>query len=113
MPKVIGFNTGRLYQADGQRISVTLSKDNQRVLFNDHSRGISGALKLAFRSPPASYYAYYTHIFRILADGYVPRDYEVEDLAHSVMRHYDRGRYAYDPEADSVKADDWGSPLKI
>lgn len=43
--KTICFNTGRLYQADGQRITATLHDDGV-VTFQDHSRGLGGGFRL-------------------------------------------------------------------
>lgn len=87
---VRGFNTGRLYQADGQRISwqVVDKRDNgdgeivRDVLFNDHSRGISGVLTV-----------------RTWNNVY-PRPVDHSD----VLREYDAGRYRYDARADKVRA---------
>ena len=41
-----GFNTGRLYQEDGQRIEVHV--EDLDVYFYDHSRGITGKLKIGW-----------------------------------------------------------------
>lgn len=43
--KTLHFNTGRKYQADGQRITATLHDDGV-VTFMDHSRGVDGEFKL-------------------------------------------------------------------
>ena len=43
MPHTIHFNTGRLYTADGQRITATFHDDGA-VTFYDHSRGIEGEM---------------------------------------------------------------------
>jgi hypothetical protein len=87
---VRGFNTGRLYQSDGQRISYVATEDGNGtviILFNDHSRGISGKLNAP---------------------------YEIGRLSPQfIMDEYDAGRYSYDPKADAVKAEDWGKALRI
>jgi len=79
--KVWGFNTGRLYQADGQRISVAEMSDG-RVLFADHSRGIFGALK------------HWRGAFGPLT-------------ARDVMVRYDHNEYAPDHDAMAITADEW------
>lgn len=43
--KTISFNTGRLYTANGQRITATLHDDGV-VTFFDHSRGVYGEFTL-------------------------------------------------------------------
>lgn len=78
-----GFNTGRLYTHDGQRISVKILDDHS-VLFNDHSRGIDGKLRV-----------------KISPD--LPRWRIIE----TVMHHYDRNQYDWDSAADAVRADEF------
>lgn len=84
MSKIYGFNTGRCYQADGQRISWVVSED-RAILFNDHSRGISGRL---------------TEDHEDLLPG--------ERLdSRFVLAAYDRGHYCFDHRADAVNAASW------
>lgn len=98
--KVIGFNTGRLYQADGQRISVGLSEDGSKVLFNDHSRGIWGELTLF--STIESYTQYFNTDNKL-------QDHELRDLVRLVMSKYDRCQYKMctSYEVDKLNAGTW------
>jgi hypothetical protein len=73
----ISFNTGRLYTALGQVITVLALPDQNVTLFMDHSRGIGGLIK----GCPA------------------PHD----DVPRWVMGAYDRGRY--DPDHDATNLD--------
>jgi len=83
-PKVWGFNTGRLYQADGQRITVAEMPDG-RVLFNDHGRGIFGALKYEAKLGPPT--------------------------ARQVMTRYDHNEYTWDMDAAVIKAKEWPTDI--
>lgn len=78
-----GFNTGRLYTRDGQRISVEI-RDDHSVLFNDHSRGIDGKL-----------------------DVKISPDLPKWRIIEAVMHHYDRNQYGWDSAADKVRADEF------
>ncbi len=80
--RIFGFNTGRQYQSDGQRISVAITEEGD-VLFRDHSRGIDGKLRW----------------YRDL-DGtnYRPA---------VVMEYYDHGQYDYDSRASFIEAKEW------
>ena len=44
-------NTGCLYEADGQKITLAYDKENDRVHFIDHSRNVDGTVYGAFRTP--------------------------------------------------------------
>ncbi len=79
--RIFGFNTGRLYQADGQRISVGVTSDGD-VLFRDHSRGIDGKL-------------HWQH------------DIDGDPTAATVMLYYDKNLYSYDPRANWLDAKEW------
>jgi hypothetical protein len=97
----IGFNTGRLYQADGQRISVGLASDGMTILFQDHSRGIFGALELS-----TSELSYVYSVLSAHAGGIdIAADYC--NFARIIMRAYDAYKHRYHPEADKVVADSW------
>lgn len=80
--KVHGFNTGRMYQAHGQRISWAII--NNKVYFNDHSRGIWG-------------------ILRYDCFG------ECNMTPQILMHDYDRGQYDMDREwiANKLNAGEW------
>lgn len=96
---VFGFNTTRLYQRDGQRITVgwrATGPDDLEVWFNDHGRGIWGKLK--------------DEVVR--ADGfYLPFLQNQGDgrLARRVMGAYDRGQYSMDLDgvAQGLSAGEW------
>jgi hypothetical protein len=80
---VKGFNTGRLYQKDGQKISYAIAEDGE-ALFNDHSRGIWGTV------------------------GQLP-DWVLTDSQKQRVIHerYLQGKYQFDPRADKLNAGDW------
>jgi hypothetical protein len=69
------FNTGRFYQADGQRIVCETVDDGERhgIIFNDLSRGIDGYIPLA-KLPPDRYC-----------------------LETQTLHNYDFGNYQWDP----------------
>lgn len=78
------WNTGRLYQADGQRISAHSLADGT-VLFNDHSRGIWGEFQ---RFPDA------------------PAPATPNALRWLVMEHYDRNDYRMSVAASRLHWED-------
>lgn len=88
MVETFGFNTGRLYASDGQRISYAIVL-NTRVYFNDHSRMISGKI----RGPFAEAFA---HI-------------SPESRARIIMARYDACEYDYDNTgtAQALNAGEW------
>jgi hypothetical protein len=81
----ITFNTGRLYTALGQVVTVLVLANQNATLFMDHSRGISGQIK----GCPAS------------------RD----DVPHWVMGAYDRG--CYTPDQDAMNLDRLDTILNV
>lgn len=66
----ITFNTGRLYQSDGQVIRAVFDDQSGKVVFNDFSRGIWGAID----------------------PGLISMDSE-RAAARGIMRQYDLGNY--------------------
>lgn len=78
--KVYHFNTGRLYDEFGQRISYAVADaDGQVIHFHDHSR---------------------------MVDGTIIRKYTVrKPTPHVVMEFYDRGDYKHTKEASDMS---WG-----
>ena len=81
MPEIIGFNTQRLYQEHGQRISVTLKTDT-KILMCDHSRGIF--YEWEPEEPALRQYRKYFQTPQL-------RNYELEDFARMIMARYDKG----------------------
>ena len=81
------FNTGRLYTNEGQVITVDWDPASCVVLFNDHSRMISGEteLSLGFRYQGAN----------------GPRN-----LIRALMAKYDAGQYLYSTSADDLPRGD-------
>jgi hypothetical protein len=69
------FNTGRLYQSDGQRIvcKTVDGPDRHGIIFNDLSRGIDGFIPL----------------LRLPTDRFA--------LEQVTMNNYDHGNYTFDP----------------
>jgi len=76
------FNTGRLYTAEGQIITVKFDGELRRVLFNDHSRMIAGVIPLG--------------AFKDRFDG-------PAELREFVMANYDMGNYGASIEAGQIK----------
>jgi hypothetical protein len=106
----IGFNTGRLYQADGQRISVGLCSHGDYILFNDHSRGVSGALDLTPTKEGWGTAEQNTATYRRYLEKDAKGELDKDDLvqfATMVMRRYDHNRYTYHSEANRIKAEKW------
>lgn len=104
---IVGFNTGRLYQADGQRISVGLAADGSTILMNDHARGIWYELNVIDADDKAL-------ILKTLAKPGLIRDkFDLYQFAKAVMNAYDRNdKHRMSLEAGKVHADSW-SPLRI
>lgn len=117
---IFGFNTERLYQADGQRISVGFrTKDNSNdpdtleVWFNDHSRGIWG--KIDADLPYSGWCMPFCddditkHIREFVGDpdgDKLTIEY-LKTLARRVMRAYDGGQYHMATEAGSLTSGWW------
>jgi hypothetical protein len=93
---VFGFNTGRAYTGEGQRISVAYKLDMTEesevlVLFYDHSRGIFGRLKTEKLNGAKKLFLEKNNYQR----------------AKYVMGLYDNGHHQYHPQADKVDAQDF------
>jgi len=84
-----GFNTGRLYQADGQRISYVCNAEGV-IRFKDHSRMIDGVCRQPVRMDIWNRMSPITR-------------------AAAVMSRYDHCEYDYDREgiAQRLQADAW------
>ncbi len=80
------WNTGRMYQKDGQQIvaETVLNGEHLGILFNDLSRGIGGFIPLA-------------------DGGFIRDEMRLRDLA---MNNYDLGNYSMDSRALSLKWED-------
>jgi hypothetical protein len=50
----IAWNTGRLYQRDGQKIAARVSDDGKHIFFADDSRKVDGVFPIA-RAPKDAY----------------------------------------------------------
>ncbi len=97
--EIIGFNTGRRYTANGQRISVGLSSDGQHVLFFDHDRLIYGSIGNDEPMDPSNLNVYKNYFnSEELSWG------ELHNFAEMVMRRYDAHAYRYHGEADKLNA---------
>lgn len=97
---VIGFNTSRLYGADGQRISVGLSEDGSQILMNDHSRGIWYELNVVDDFDRE-------WLIRMLTDGLKDK-LDAYDFAHRVMNAYDHNNgHRISLEAGRLNAGMW------
>lgn len=83
------FNTGRLYQPDGQIITATYEPATHRVLFMDHSRCIAG--EILNRSPITT---------------------EAELMAHAML-HYDLNQYRMSMEAMQLSRDPRVDPVRF
>jgi hypothetical protein len=81
----ITFNTGRLYTALGQVITVLVLENQNSTLFMDHSRGIGGQIK---GTPPLG-----------------------TSIPHWVMGAYDRG--CYTPDQDAMNLDRLDTILNV
>jgi hypothetical protein len=81
----ITFNTGRLYTKEGQVVSAQFDECEEKIWFNDHSRGVWGCIDApnkAFRTPGglADYVMarYDRHEYKMdMTSGYVQREAEV------------------------------------
>jgi hypothetical protein len=74
----VQFNTDRSYTSEGQVVRAQLIADEEKIIFADYSRGITGAIVCptwdqGFRTPSG--------------------------LATYTMKAYDRGEYSYDQRA--------------
>jgi hypothetical protein len=78
--RIVGFNTERLYTANGQEITVA-ELDDGTILFNDHSRMVTGRLR--------------NHHTR-------PEWMDLETFAHQEYLHM---RYDYDARANVIRAE--------
>lgn len=83
------FNTGRLYQAEGQVITATYDRPLGLILFKDHSRGICGEI---------------TNHFHINNE---------DELMRHTMHHYDRNRYHMSLRALEITRDPNIEPRRI
>ena len=76
------FNTGRLYQSDGQRITAERVDDG--IIFHDHSRMIYGLIPLAHG----------VHV------------HDAQHLRSLTMANYDNHNYNYDARAMALRWED-------